>query len=77
MSVEFLEPNPRFSPRKQMEIVEYHLDDLRKALAGGRFAPAVREAQLLADVIRFAAIAEDSAAAAPSREADSVSEGAP
>lgn len=56
--LDMLEPS-RFNPQQQMRIVGYHMDAVRRALAGGTFRSAVRQAQMLAEIIRLAAILED------------------
>lgn len=61
-TLEFLRPGRRFDPTQTLRIVEYQIDEVKKGLAGGHFLPVVRHAQMLAETIRLAAIAEESSA---------------
>lgn len=56
--LDMLKPK-RFNPEQTMRIVGYHMDALSMALAGGHFRSAVRQAQMLAEIIRLAAIVEE------------------
>lgn len=56
--LDMLDPK-RFNPEQQMRVIGYHMDALRLALGSGTFRPAVRQAQMLAEIIRLAAILED------------------
>lgn len=57
--LELLTPPKRFDPTQTLRMVEYHFDELRRALASGYFRPAVRQAQMLAELVRLAALAEE------------------
>lgn len=49
----------RFDPAQTLRIVGYHVDQIQRGLATGHFRPVVRHAQMFAELIRVAAIAEE------------------